>query len=84
LVLVPEAISNDKPLAFVFGDDATKTIDQFVQALHKRVELWGLPPLGGYWRPQLVVQVESDAAERYVLLEQLLHNSGLELKREVP
>ena len=83
LILIPEAISNDRPQVFPFDQDTTQTIDQFVQALNKRVELWGLPPLNGYWRPQLVIQVETNAAARFEALEQLLHNSGLEIKREL-
>jgi len=82
LVLVPEPLSNDKPRVFNFAEDATTTIDQFVKALHQRTDLWGLPPLNGFWRPQLVVQVEQGGEARYELLEQLLQNSGLELKRE--
>jgi hypothetical protein len=82
LILVPEKLSNDKPKVFLFEDDSTRTIDQFVKSLHQRMQLWGLPPLNGYWRPQLVVQVETDGEARYELLEQLLRNSGLELKRE--
>jgi hypothetical protein len=82
LILVPEALSNDKPKVFRFEDDATKTIDGFVKSLHQRMDLWGLPPLNGYWRPQLVVQIETNGEARYGLLEELLRNSGLELKRE--
>jgi hypothetical protein len=84
LLLMPEPGSSASPRDFSFHPDSTAAVDQFVQALQKRMKAWGLAPLGGYWRPELRVTVEPGAEPRYELLQQLLHQSGLEVVRDQP
>lgn len=84
LILMPEAGSDEAPLVFSLTADPVAAIDQFVVALRKRVETWGLPPLGGYWQPRLIADVAPDAEARYQLLVTLLQDSGLELERNIP
>jgi hypothetical protein len=84
LVLMPEAGQNDPPQVFPFHGDMTATVDQFVAALRTRISSWGLAPLGGYWKPQLIADVAPDAQPQYALLEALLEDSGIDLQRNVP
>ncbi len=84
IVLMPEQGSNQPPQTFPFDTDPTRTMDAFVQSLQKRMANWGLAPLGGYWRPQVIMDVAPDAGERYLMLDTLLRDSGLELVRNQP
>ncbi|GIW95217.1 MAG: hypothetical protein KatS3mg110_3258 [Pirellulaceae bacterium] len=84
LILMPDPGSTTAPEPIPFGDDPTAAVDRFVEALRRRVRQWGTPPLGGYWQPQLIIDVAPDAQARYELLDILLDDSGLELKRTTP
>jgi hypothetical protein len=84
LVLMPEPGSSAAPQSFRFEPDATAAVDRFVQTLQKRMNGWGIAPLGGYWRPELRVTIAPEGERRYRLLKQLLVDSGLELVRDQP
>ncbi|MBM4000313.1 MAG: hypothetical protein FJ297_12390 [Planctomycetes bacterium] len=84
IVLMPEPGSNQPPKTFPFGADPAQTLDAFVESLRGRMADWGLAPLGGFWRPRLVVDVAPDAAEQFGMVESLMRDSGLELVRNAP
>jgi len=56
-------------------------LDEIVKALQDTMREWGMAGQGLYWRPVLVLNVGPDGDRRADELTQLLHNSGLELRR---
>ncbi len=84
LILMPEPNSDAPPEPFPFDPDPVMAVDRLVEALRRRVRLWGSPPLGGYWQPQLLMDVAPDAEQAYALVATLLEGSGLEFHRSQP
>lgn len=68
-------------LTIPFDGTPQQRTEYLVEAIHRRVEEWGMAVTGGYWKPKLVVEVGPDAQWRYLQLVRLLEGSGLELER---
>ena len=62
------------------GLDTARTVDELVSVLWKRVDRWGTPGNGMYWRPTLILEVPPDGRKPASELETLLQDSGLELR----
>jgi len=45
------------------------------------MDQWGLAVAGGYWKPELRVQVGAGADDRFEELRTVLAGSGMEVKR---
>nr|AUN37408.1 putative signal peptide and transmembrane prediction protein [uncultured bacterium] len=56
--------------------------DALVKQIRGRIESWGIAGRGMYWRPILVVKVEPDGAQRFADLKEILHDSGLEVRKK--
>lgn len=68
------------PLGFRTQD----SIDPLIAAIGQRLDSWGRPGIGKYWRPTLVVEVAPDATGRWADLHELLANGGLDLQQANP
>ena len=62
------------------GQPTREVIDQFTTALHQHMNDWGLAGNGLYWRPVLILHVGPNAKDHAVRLEQLLDDSGIEIR----
>jgi hypothetical protein len=62
------------------GANIGAAIDPLVQAVHSRVEGWGIAGERMYWKPLLVLSETSDGRSRREELERLLADSGLDTK----
>ena len=60
--------------------DTAAAIDPFVGALHTKVKGWGLAGDRMYWRPELVLSATNDGQSRREDLEQLLADSGIDVR----
>jgi len=80
-VLLPNNRQREDDRIFVIGDDLTKTVDFLVKAIHQRIDSWGVAPSGGYWQPELRLDVAPNAEVLTRRVETLLRGSGLTLKR---
>jgi hypothetical protein len=71
-----------RPQAHVIplGFDTERNVDELVSVLWKRVDRWGTPGNGMYWRPTLVLEVPPDGRKSAAELESLLEDCGLELR----
>ncbi len=81
IVLLPNNRQREGDRIFAIGDDLTKTVDSLVQAIHQRIDSWGVAPSGGYWQPELRLDVSANADSLTRQVETLLQGSGLTLKR---
>ena len=70
---------------FPFGEEGTyRPTIQLATAIRDRVANWGATMQGGYWKPRLEVSVGPHAESRYLELEKLMQNSGVEVIRRLP
>ena len=63
------------------GRTPQASAEKLAKAIADRVSHWGIALGGGYWKPELVVDVAPDADARYAQLERLLEGSGLTVRR---
>lgn len=64
------------------GVHTVDSIDLLVQAVHARVNGWGIAGDRMYWRPELVLSETPDGRSRREDLERLLADSGLDTRRK--
>ena len=60
--------------------DTAEAIDPLVNAVHARVDGWGIAGDRMYWKPQLVLSETADGRSRREDLERLLAESGLDTR----
>jgi hypothetical protein len=60
--------------------DTAAAVDPLVQAVHAKVEHWGIAGERMYWRPQLVLSETADGGGRRQDLERLLADSGIDTR----
>jgi hypothetical protein len=82
LVLLADLTAEDAQRTVPVTGPTVSAIPQFVKTVEERVERWGLAGKNMYWSPELIVEVTSDAEQRYSDLEKLMENSGWIVKRK--
>jgi hypothetical protein len=80
IILLPNNRQREIARPFVIGADITETVDHLVAAIHRRIQSWGVAPSGGYWQPELVMDVELGAETLMAQIERLLQGSGLTIR----
>ena len=63
------------------GQSPQQSAERLAKAITDRVSGWGIALGGGYWKPELVVDIAPGAEARCTQLERLLEGSGLTVKR---
>lgn len=58
------------------------SMDALVAHIRRRIDSWGLAGRGMYWRPILIVKVQPDGSQRFADLQELLRESGLDVRRK--
>lgn len=64
------------------GTHTVDSVDLLVQAVHAKVNGWGIAGDRMYWRPELVLSETPDGRGRREDLERLLADSGLDTRRK--
>jgi hypothetical protein len=85
MVIMPERGEDRLPKQIPLkGKELTpQEVDQFVSAIQKHMQSWGLAVEGGYWKPLLKLEVAPDADDREGQIETALQGSGFELQRKL-
>jgi hypothetical protein len=63
-----------------FHQPTEKVLDELAAAVQVQIADWGLAGSGMYWRPTLVLDVESGAERHAARIAALMENSGLDVK----
>lgn len=80
LVLVPErGLGGEQRIDL--GPQTVDSVDEFVSAVWKHIDSWGIAGRGMYWKPTLKVRVAPGAEQRYNDLKTLLDGSGIEVNQ---
>ena len=84
LVVLSDRRDSARPAEIQLSAEITpQQINEFVTALHRQMESWGLAAENGYWKPQLQVEVARDAESRFAQLQDALQGSGIDVHRKV-
>ena len=65
-----------------FESDPVTAVDVLVEEIWNRIDSWGIAGQGSYWKPELRIKVQPDGEQRFVMLQQMLQNSGLVVQQE--
>lgn len=84
LIILPERGETRTPEVVLVSNGMLESLDAFVAKIWDRIEGWGIAVAGGYWKPELRVQVAQGAEQRFAELQTLLEGSGLEVRRIEP
>lgn len=82
LQILPEKGERRAPKVIATPGPLSAAIDEFVQAIWKHMDQWGLAVAGGYWKPVLEVTVGAGAEQRFEELRTVLQGSGFEVQRK--
>jgi len=69
-----------EPTPITFHQPTDRVLDQLAVAVKERMNEWGLAGNNMYWRPTLVLQVAPGAEQHAVRLNDLLRDSGIDVK----
>ncbi len=80
-VLMQDNGSTANQITVPIGKTPQASAEKLAKAITDRVSGWGIALGGGYWKPELIVDVAPGAEARYGQLERLLEGSGLKVQR---
>jgi hypothetical protein len=84
LIILPERGESRAPEVVLVTSGMAESVDALVGKIWDRIDSWGIAVAGGYWKPELQVQVAQGAEHRFDELRTLLEGSGLEVRRREP
>jgi hypothetical protein len=79
LTMLPEGRSRRGYKVIELGEDGEANARELVTSVWDRIESWGAAGQGMYWRPELIMEVEQGAEERFKELKTLMADSGLDV-----
>lgn len=85
VVIMPERGDDRLPKEIPLrGSELTpQETDQFVAAIQKHMQRWGLAVENGYWKPLLKLEVAPNAEQRQRQIETALQGSGFEVQHKL-
>ena len=60
-----------------YQSGAVAAVDVLVEEIWRRIDSWGIAGQGSFWKPQLRIQTAPGGEQRVIMLQRMLHNSGL-------
>jgi hypothetical protein len=83
LVLIPAQGERGAPMVVRIEGTMQQSIDPFVAALHQHIQRWGLALAGGYWKPELHIEVAGGGEQHFYLLQNYLKRSGIKVTQRI-
>ncbi len=83
LVLIPALGERGDPIVVHIEGTMQQSIDPFVAALHQYIQRWGLALAGGYWKPELHIEVDAGGEQHFYLLQKYLKRSGIVVTQRI-
>jgi len=80
LTLLPEGRSRRGYKVIELGESNEENVRELVTSVWDRIETWGIAGQGMYWRPELIMEVEPGAEDRFNELKALMADSGLDVR----
>ncbi len=79
-LLIKTATGKERTIDFESG--AIAAVDVLVEEIWNRIDSWGIAGQGSFWKPQLRIKINPGGEQRFVMLQNMLQNSGLVLESE--
>ena len=70
----------EQAMAISFHQPTDRVLDQLAASVKERMADWGQAGHNMYWRPTLLLQVEPGAEQHAIRLNDLLRDSGIDVK----
>lgn len=84
LVILPDKGEVRQPTVIPISPEMSPAeLEKFVSGIQKNIRSWGLAVAGGYWKPELNVEVAPNAEPRFTELQTALQGSGFDIKRKI-
>lgn len=83
LVLIPALGERGDPIVVHIEGTMQQSIDPFVAALQQYIQRWGLALAGGYWKPELHIEVDAGGEQHFYLLQKYLKRSGIVVTQRI-
>ncbi len=83
LVLIPAHGERGAPIVVRIEGTMQQSIDPFVAALHQHIQRWGLALAGGYWKPELHIEVAAGGEQHFYLVQKYLKRSGIKVTQRI-
>jgi len=84
LVILPDKGEVRQPTVIPISPEMSPAeLEKFVSGIQKNIRSWGLAVAGGYWKPELNVEVAPNAETRFTELQTALQGSGFDIKRKI-
>ena len=79
LTMLPEGRTRRGYKVIEFGQSDEENARELAASVWDRIDTWGEAGQGMYWRPELIMEVEPGAEERFNALKNLMADSGLDV-----
>jgi hypothetical protein len=79
-ILSDDGPASQKPQVVTFHQPTDRVLDELAAAVQQHIKDWGLAGQGMYWRPTLVLQVAPGADRHAIRLNDLLKDSGVDVR----
>ncbi len=83
LALIPARGERGAPIVVQIEGAMQQSIDPFVAALQQYIQGWGLALSGGYWKPELHVEVVAGGEQHFYRLQKYLKRSGIVVTQRI-
>ena len=80
IIIRPNASIDRAGIRIPVTSNYTKTVDHLVQKVWDVIESWDLAAARGYWKPELVFEIQNGGQQHYQKIKMLLEGSGLDIK----
>lgn len=77
--ILPASRSSGQPVAIRYDTTPVQRAEKLAALIRQKVDSWGYALDGGYWKPELIVEVGPGAQWRYEQLQRLFESSGLRI-----
>jgi hypothetical protein len=81
--LIPALGERGAPIVVQIEGTMQQSIDPFVAALQQYIQRWGLALAGGYWKPELHIEVDAGGEQHFYLLQKYLKRSGIVVTQRI-
>lgn len=84
LMILPDKGESRQPVTIPLSPEMSPAeLEKFVSGIQRNIKSWGLAVAGGYWKPELNVDVAPNGEARFAELQTALQGSGFDIKRKI-
>ncbi|HBE66645.1 MAG TPA: hypothetical protein DDW52_00720 [Planctomycetaceae bacterium] len=78
--ILPATRTGDARAVIDYTGPPVERAEALAQAIRKRVDRWGLALEGGYWQPEILVQISDGGRARFEELQHMFEGSGIPVR----